>query len=434
MRKTTHVLLATALLATASTASAEVEPLSQDGVLLDRIVAIVNEGIILQSQLDSKVDLIAGQLRDQDTTLPPRQVLEEQVLEQLIIQEVQMQRAKRLGVRVPDEMLNATLSQVAQRNGFSLTELPQIMGQQGIDYTQYREDMRTEMMLDSLRQRDVVARISVSDREIQRFLERQETSAGDQIDYDISHILITVRASDTPEDVAAAAERTEDIYARIGAGEEFEELAVAYSEGQNALNGGRMGWRKGAQLPPAFFDVVRDMQPGEFSAPIRSQSGFHLLKLNDVRGTEKIIVLQTHLRHILLRPNEVLDNTAVRQKLAQLRDRIVEGTDFEDVARLESADPGSAPLGGDLGWNGPGTFSPAFEDQVARLQPGEISEPFQTEYGWHLVQLVDRKERDTTEEVKRDRAIQAIRSSKQEQETDIWLRQLRDEAYVEVRS
>ncbi|MGB5621980.1 MAG: peptidylprolyl isomerase [Gammaproteobacteria bacterium] len=409
------------------------ETLSNTGVLLDRIVAVVNDGVILQSQMDSKVDLVAGQLRDQNTALPPRQVLESQVLEQLITQEVQLQRARRLGVRVPDAMLNSTLQRVAQRNGISLSDLPRAMAAQGIDYRQYREDMRNEMILDSLRQRDVVARISVSEREIARFLGKQESSAGDQIDYELSHLLISVESTATPEQVAEAGERVEQLYQRLVAGEDFAQLAVEYSEGQNALDGGDLGWRKGAQLPPVFFDAIDDLQPGEFTDPIRSPSGFHLLKLNDVRGAEKIIVLQTRVSHILLQPNEVLDETAVEQKLLQLRGRIEDGEEFTDVARIESEDPGSAPLGGDLGWTSPGTFVPVFEDQLARLEPGQMSMPFRTEFGWHLVLLVDRQERDTTEEVKRQRAIQAIRASKQEQETEIWLRELRDEAYVEVR-
>lgn len=417
----------------ASTGVRAQETLSNTGVLLDRIVAVVNDGVILQSQMDSKVDLVAGQLRDQNTALPPREVLEGQVLEQLITQEVQLQRASRLGVRVPDAMLNSTLQRVAQRNGISLSDLPQAMAAQGIDYRQYREDMRNEMILDSLRQRDVVARISVSEREIERFLEKQESSVGDQIDYELSHILIAVDSNATPEQVGEAGERIEELYQRLVAGEDFAELAVEYSQGQNALDGGDLGWRKGAQLPPVFFDAIDDLQPGEFTDPIRSPSGFHLLKLNDVRGAEKIIVLQTRVSHVLLLPNEVLDETAVEQKLLQLRGRIEDGEDFADVARIESEDPGSAPLGGDLGWTSPGTFVPVFEDQLARLEPTQMSMPFRTEFGWHLVLLVDRQERDTTEEVKRQRAIQAIRTSKQEQETEIWLRELRDEAYVEVR-
>jgi peptidyl-prolyl cis-trans isomerase SurA len=217
-------------------------------------------------------------------------------------------------------------------------------------------------------------------------------------------------------------------------GADFAELAVTTSDGQNALNGGNLGWRKGSQLPDVFFDVVRHMEPGEISTPIRSPSGFHILKLNDVRGSERVVELQHHTMHILLRPDEVLDDSAVEAKLSRIRERIIaDGEDFSDIARLESDDPGSAPTGGDLGWNAPGTFVPIFEQEVASLKPGEISEPFRTEFGWHIVLLVDRQERDTTDEVRRMRAIEAIRASKREQETEIWLRQLRDEAYVEVR-
>jgi len=408
--------------------------LSNTGILLDRIVAIVNDGIILQSQRDDRVRIVVSQLRQQDNPIPPQPVVEKQVLDQLIIQEVQVQRAKRLGIRVSDQALNATLQKIAERNGMTLTELPSALAAQGIDYARYREDLRTEMLLDALLQRDVIARISVTEREIERYLARQETSAGNQIDYDISHILVSISPTATPEEIEAAETRVNDLEKRLQDGASFAELAVAYSDGQNALDGGRLGWRKGSQLPSVFFEVVRDMKPGEISPPIRSPSGLHIVRLNDVRGAERVVELQHHTKHILLRPDQILDNAAIRSKLERIRERIVdEGESFSDVARLESEDPGSAALGGDLGWNSPGTFVPAFEEVVATLQPGEVSQPFQTEFGWHIVLLVDRKERDTTEEVKRQRAIEAIRASKREQETEIWLRQLRDEAYVEVR-
>jgi peptidyl-prolyl cis-trans isomerase SurA len=280
----------------------------------------------------------------------------------------------------------------------------------------------------------VIARISVSEREIERFLQRQESSAGDQIDYDLSHILVSISASASPDEIAAAEQEIGSVHDRLMAGDDFTEVAITSSDGQNALDGGRLGWRKGAQLPDVFFEVVRDMNPGDISPPVRSPSGVHVLKLNDVRGAERVIELQHHTFHILLRPDQVLDDRAIKSKLDRIRKRVVENDeDFSDVARLESDDPGSAPLGGDLGWNAPGTFVPAFEDVVANLQPGEVSEPFRTQFGWHIVLLVDRLERDTTEEVKRSRAIDAIRASKREQETEIWLRQLRDEAYVEIR-
>jgi peptidyl-prolyl cis-trans isomerase SurA len=413
---------------------ARADQLSSSGQLLDRIVAVVNEGILLQSELDTQTGLIVRQLRDQNTQLPAPEVIKGQVLEQLILKELQLQRARRLGIQVPDAMLNATLSQVASRNGLTLTQLPQAMAADGIDYASFREDMRSDMVIEALHQRAVVARIQVSEREIERYLERQESSANEQVDYDLSHILIAIPASSRPEEVADAERRVGEVHNRLVQGEDFAELAITYSDGQNALDGGQLGWRKGGQLPGNFEQIVSELSPGQFSAPVRSQSGYHILKVNDVRGTEKFIVLQTHTRHVLVQPDEILDDNAIRAKMQRIRQRIVEdGEDFGDVARLESADPGSAPKGGDLGWTSPGSFIPAYEAEVAKLSPGEISQPFRTDYGWHIVQLLDRKERDTTDEVKRDRAIQAIRSGKQEQETDIWLRQLRDEAYVEIR-
>jgi peptidyl-prolyl cis-trans isomerase SurA len=429
------ILIAIIAFGAVHTAAAQSPPaLSNTGALLDRIVAVVNEGIILKSQMDDKVRVITSQLREQGNPLPPPEAIEQQVLEQLIVQEVQLQRARRLGIRISDQMLNGTLQRIAERNGLTLTELPAALQAQGIDYARYREDVRNDMILDGLLQRDVIARISVSEREIERFLERQESSAGDQIDYDLSHILVAINPSAPAEEVATAELRIKDIERQLQDGADFAELAVTLSDGQNALQGGKLGWRKGAQLPAVFFDVVRDMKPGEISPPIRSPSGFHILRLDDVRGTERVVQLQHHTQHILLRPDEILDDSAVKSKLSRIRDRIVKnGEDFSDVARLESDDPGSAPTGGDLDWNAPGTFVPEFEEVVASLQPGEISEPFRTEFGWHIVLLVDRQERDTTDEVRRMRAIDAIRASKREQETEIWLRQLRDEAYVEVR-
>jgi peptidyl-prolyl cis-trans isomerase SurA len=425
------------LLAAAATLAlpvARADQLSTSGQLLDRIVAVVNEGILLQSELDTQTGMIVRQLREQNTQLPPPEVIKGQVLEQLILKELQLQRARRLGIQVPDAMLNATLSQVASRNGLTLSQLPQAMAADGIDYGTFREDMRADMMIEALHQRDVVGRIQVSEREIERYLERQESSANEQVDYDLSHILIAIPSSARPEEVANAEQRVGEVHNRLVQGEDFAELAITYSDGQNALDGGRLGWRKGGQLPGNFEEIVSELSPGQFSAPVRSPSGYHILMVNDVRGTEKFIVLQTHTRHILVQPDEILDDNAIRAKMQRIRQRIVEdGEDFADVARLESADPGSAPKGGDLGWTSPGSFIPAYEAEVAKLSPGEISQPFRTDYGWHLVQLLDRKERDTTDEVKRDRAIQAIRSGKQEQETDIWLRQLRDEAYVEIR-
>ena len=407
---------------------------SSNGVLLNRIAAVVNEGVVLQSELDSQVLMIARQLREQGTSLPPRQVLEEQVMETLIVQQIQLQRAAQRGISISDERLNAALRQVAQRNGLTLTQLPAAMASEGIDYGRYREEMRKEMIIDSLRQVEVFSGIAVSEREIARYLDRESATASDQVDYEISHILVAV-AQDAQGDALEAAEaRTNEIHDRLLNGENFAETAVAYSDGQQALEGGRLGWRKGTQLPPFLADTVVNLEPGEISYPIRSPSGFHIIKVNDVRGSEKSLELQTRARHILIRPNEVKDDESVREKLLQFRERIEAGDSFADIARVESEDPVSAAEGGDLGWSSAGTFHPVFEDQLARLSEGEISQPFRTPFGWHLVELIERTERDTTEEKRRQRAVQAIRTGKVEQETEIWLRRLRDEAYVEIRS
>lgn len=405
-----------------------------DGVLLNRIVALVEGGVVLQSELDAQVELVTNQLRAQGTRPPPAAALRQQVLETLIVQELQMQRAQRIGIRVSDEELNTALQRVAERNGISLTELPAALTSQGIDYARYRQQMRREMIIDRLRQRDVVARIAVSEREIERWLREQDADKHDRTEYDISQILVALPADASPNAVEAAEARINEIHTRLLNGEDFAEIAVANSEGQQALAGGRLGWRRGNQLPRRFFETIRELETGAISDPVKSSSGYHIFRLNDTRGTEaKVVRLQTHCRHILLQPNEVMDDAAVRDRLDQLRERILAGESFEDIARLESEDPGSAPTGGDLGWTGRGDFVPEFEEQLARLEAGEISEPFRTPFGWHLVQVVARERRDTTEELRRRKAVDAIRASKQEQETELWLRRMRDEAWVEIR-
>jgi peptidyl-prolyl cis-trans isomerase SurA len=405
-----------------------------EGQLLDRIVALVNDGVVLKSELDAQLELITGQLRAQGTRMPPADVLRGQVLESLVLQQIQLQRAQRLGIRVGDEQLNGALQRIAERNGITLTALPAALAGEGIDYGAYREQMRKEMTVDLLRQRDVVAKIAVSEREIQRWLEQQDAGRESRLEYDISQILVALPPDPGAGEVEAAEARAAELHTRLLNGEDFTELAVAHSDGQQALSGGHLGWRRGDQLPPRFFEVVRQLDPGGVSDPVRSSSGYHLFRLNDTRGSEeKVVQLQSHARHILLQPDEVMDDEAVRARMEQIRERIVAGESFADVARLESDDPASAAMGGDLGWNPPGTFVPEFEAQLATLEPGDLSQPFRSPFGWHIIELLDRKQRDTTEELRRSRAIQAIRTSKQEQETELWLRRLRDEAWVEIR-
>jgi len=408
--------------------------LSDSGVLLDRIVAVVDDGVVLQSELEDRVARVTEQLRAQGTRMPPAALLRDQILESLVVQQVQMQRAERLGIRISDEQLNLALERVAARNEIPFANLPATLASEGIDYTAFREQLRREMTIEALRQRDVTARIQVSESEIERWLEQNEANLGNQLDYDVSQILIALPANPNQEQLSSARARADEVYARLQAGDDFAELAVAESAGQQALSGGRLGWRRGSRLPQQFATAIQSLAAGEVSAPIQSSSGFHIFRVNEIRGgDERVVQMQTRARHILLTTNEVVDDETVRSRLEEFRTRIEAGESFADIAKLESEDPGSAVRGGDLGWNPPGTFVPQFDEALAQLEPGEISEPFRSPFGWHIILLEDRQERDTTDEVKRRQAIEAIRASKQEQETELWLRGMRDEAWVEIR-
>jgi len=420
-------------LASAGGAVGQTRDLGAGGELLDGVAAIVDEGVVLKSELQRQVSVIVERLRAQETQLPPLSVLESQILDQLILRRIQLQRADRFGIQVGDDFLNQTLSRVAAENGIALEQMPEALAAEGIDYAAYRQDMREQMILQQLQQRDVVSRINVSPKEMDACLYRRENTATENVDYNISHILISLPSAATRQQLDQARARVDEITARLNAGESFDQLAVAYSDGQTALEGGSLGWRKGAQLPTLFADVVVDMAPGEISAPIQSGSGFHLVSLNDVRGAEKIVVDQRRVRHILLRPNEILDSDAIRQKLIGIREQLVAGEAFSDIARAVSEDPVSAAEGGDLGWAGPDSFAPEFEQVLNNLEINEISEPFRTRFGWHIAQVTDTRVYDTTEEVKNQQCFEEIRASKLEEETELWLRRIRDEAYVESR-
>ncbi len=432
-RRVTLRAIALATLASAGPAMAQNLELSNTGVFLDGIAAVVNDGAVLKSELESQTALITDRLLAQDTELPPAGVLRQQVLERLIVTRIQLQRAEELGIRVADVQLNQALAGVAERNGIPFEELPQTLAAQGIDYARYREEMRREMTIEQLRRRDVVSRINVSPREIDRFLVKQEENKLEDAEFNLSHILLSLPAAASPEEIDEVRERIEKIREQALAGEEFSRLAVTYSSGQDALEGGQLGWRKGVELPTIVAGHVEGLEPGEITEPIRSASGFHLFRLNDVRGIGPVMVDQTHTRHILITPNELLDDPAARQKLDDIRARIVAGEDFGELAQLYSEDPASKAQGGDLGWQSPGTFVPEFEEVADRLEPGEISEPFQSPFGWHVVQVIDRRVHDNTDEVRKNQAYLAIRDNKLEEETQLWLRQLRDEAYVDIR-
>ncbi|MEA3196761.1 MAG: peptidyl-prolyl cis-trans isomerase SurA [Gammaproteobacteria bacterium] len=412
---------------------AQTRDIGVHGEMLDRIAAIVNDGLVLKSELDSQMDSVTKRLQEQKVELPSQSVLKQQVLDRLILQEIQAQHAKRVGLTVSDEQLNGALQEIATRNKIPFDQLPTALGAQGVDYKQYREGMRRELTLNTLRQRDVIAHINVSPRELEQFLARQQSAASND-EFNVSHILLSLPEAATPQQLDDITHKAQDLAARASKGEDFGQLAIANSNSQTALDGGQLGWRKGTQLPQFILDLVTKMKTGEVSAPVRTPSGFHIVKLNERRsGEAPVIINQIHVRHVLMKTNELDDDETVRQKLSKLRDRILKGEDFAGLASTNSADPGSAPDGGDLGWSGPGTFVPEFDKAIADLKVNEISEPFKSRYGWHIAQMLGTRTYDSTDDVRRQRAFAAIRESKADEETELWLRRLRDEAFVEVK-
>jgi peptidyl-prolyl cis-trans isomerase SurA len=430
-----RICLVLALGLASAAAISQTRETSSSGVLLDRVAATVNEGVVLQSELEEQMLIIAGRMRQQNVEMPPQNVMRKQVLDRLVLQELQVQRANRAGIKVSDETLNNALADVAKQNNIPLADLPDALAQQGIEYAGYREQLRKELSMQILRQRDVIARINVSPREIDQFIERQKKMPSAASEYDVSHILIAVPQAATPEELDEATRKADEVYQKATSGEDFSRLAVQYSNSQTALEGGHLGKRKGSELPTFLGEMIAGMKAGDVTRPLRTPSGFHIVKLNEVTGgTSQRIVNQVHARHILVKTNELQDDATVQQKLASIRDRILnKGENFSAVASVVSEDPGSAAEGGDLGWSNPGTFVPEFEKVLAQLQPDEISEPFRTQYGWHIIQLLGRRQYDTTAEDERQQAFMALREAKVDEETELWLRRLRDEAYVEYK-
>jgi len=418
-------------LLTPELASAQTDEVPNNYVALDAVAAVVNDGIVLQSELAEEIVNVTVQLQRSGTQLPPQEVLQQQVLERLVIQQIQLQRAERTGIVISDEELNETIAGLAARNGLSLSQLPESLAAEGVDYGLFRESIRKQLTVERLRQRDVLARIAVSPRELDSYVERLKSS--DNTEYNISHILISIPSGAGTDEIQAAEAQVQEVLNRARAGEEFGELAVAFSDSQQALEGGLIGWRRGADLPTIFADYVPAMQIGDISEPISAGSGLHLIRLNDKRGREQILEDQMHLRHILIKTTEIKDDDTARQQLLKLRQQILDGEDFATVATAVSEDPGSAAKGGDLGWTGPGVFVPEFEMMANTLEVDEISQPFSSPFGWHIMQLLGRRTYDTTDEMQRREAIMAIRSAKFEEETELWIRRIRDEAFVEYR-
>ena len=407
--------------------------LGRTGEFLDGIAAVVNDGVVLNSELDRELAGVRANIRAQGLRSPPAAVLRSQVLERLVLREIQSQRARRMGIEISDEQVNRALGFVARQNEVELSELPAALAEQGLDYAQYREELRGQIVLDTLRQRDVVTRVFLNPREVDDFLRGAEGDEDANREYSVSHILIGVPLNATAGQREAARDRAAKLRQRVLDGENFAELAIAYSEAQNALQGGSLGWRKRSALPTAFVAHVAQLESGELAELITTGSGVHVVRLDEVRGGEPIIQEQWELRHILLQPNEIRDSDATRRELAEIRDRIVDGESFAAMARGYSADPGSASEGGLLGWVSPQDLDPAFAAGVAGLEGEEISQPIRSSFGWHVAQRSGVRMQDVSDEVRRQRAILALRERKVQEETQLWLQRLRAEAYVEYK-
>ena len=401
------------------------------GDFVDGIAAIVNDGVVLRSEVEDQVTLLLRNFERQGAQLPPIGQLREDVLERLILQRIQLQRAERYGISISDEGLNAAINNVALNNNVTFEEFPEILAAEGIDYFKYRNELKQQITLDELRQREVSSRISVSQSELDSYLILQKEEDQKAYDYDLSHILLPITSRSGEGEINRKQEMIIDLRLRIQEGENFESIARSFSEGQQSTNGGRLGWMKGSELPEIFVSAIRNTKIGELSQPFQSASGFHLLKVNGIKGNDPVIEDQINVRHILIKTNEILDDAAAEEKLKTIRTQIIDEGDFGAVASAVSEDPGSAQDGGDMGWAPKGFFVPEFEEIAYSLEMNQISAPFRSRYGWHIIQYMGQRSHDITEEVQRRKAVSAIRNLKLSDETEIWARELRDEAYVE---
>ena len=409
---------------------------AQRPVPVDRIVAVVNKEVITSSELADQVATAERQLRRQGTPLPDQATLERQVLERLILLKAQLQRARDTGIRVDDAQLDRAIERIAQGNNMSVDDFRRTLERDGVQFDKFRGEVRDQILVSRLREREVDDKIQVSDSEIDLFLEQNKEGAlNSKVEYNLAHILVRLPDQASPEQIEAARARAEKARAEALASGDFAKLAASYSDGPDALKGGALGWRSADRLPELFSEALKTMKPGDVSELLRSPAGFHLLKLVDRResgGADGPPVKQTHVRHILIRTNEAVSEADARRRLEDLRERIVRGgADFAELARLHSED-GTAARGGDLGWVYPGDTVPDFERAMDALKPGEISEPVKTPFGWHLIQVLERRTAGVSAERRRLVARQALRERKADEAYQEWLRQLRDQTYVEL--
>lgn len=413
-------------------ATAQPRPARQPAAI-DRIVAVVNDEVITQHELRARLDSALGQLQRQGMSSPPRNVLEKQVLERLVMDKVQLQQARDMGLRIDDAQLEQALQRIAAGNNLSLAQFRAVLEKDGIAFASFREEIRAEITIARLREREVESKIFISDGEVDNYLASASVQGGTEEEYQLAHILLRAPESASPEQIQKLRAKAEQMLERSSKGEDFAQLAAAYSDAPDGMKGGNLGWRSLDRLPTMFAEAILKLKVGEVSPVLRSSNGFHLIKLLAKRGgIAAQAVEQTHARHILIKVNEVVSESEARHKLESLHARIRHGASFAELARLFSQD-GSASKGGDLGWIYPGDTVPEFERAMNLLAPGELSQPVQSPFGFHLIEVLDRRIQDVSSERRRAAARQTLRERKLDEAYQDWLRQARDRAYVEIR-
>lgn len=428
VRSLWSLMFGSALLCGTALVNAEVK-----SVDLDRVVAIVDEDVVLESEFIDRKASIMERLRGQYQQLPPEDVLNKQILEQLILERIEIGLAKRYEINVDEAEIDQALARVLQKNKMTQEELEADLLRQGLNINGLRNQLRNQLTINHLQQGVVNSRIKISEQDIDNFLASSDGKYATSPDYHIGHILIAVSSSADAATIKAAEDQANEIYKKLKAGADFAQMAISYSKDQAALQGGDIGWRKLAQLPELFGNEMASLKPGQVSKPFRSGAGFHLLKNIEQRGGGAQMIEQTHARHILVKTSEIMDDRQAREKLLSLRDRILKGEDFAKLAREHSEDTGSMLSGGDLGWSTPGMFVPEFEEAMADTSIGNISRPFKSQFGWHILQVMERRETDMSDKMKRNQAANVLRSRRFDEELQLWMTQIRDEAYVEIK-
>lgn len=397
---------------------------------IDRVAAIVDDSIIMHSELEARMDSVKRQMGGQ---IPPDSMLRPQVLERLILENIQLQMAERGGVQISDQQLTDTIKRIAKQNGMSIEQFSKALEKDGLSYREAVEQIRTEMIISRVQKFQVNNRVQISQQDIDYFLASKAGQMAAETEYRLSHILVSIPSQASAGEIQTARDKANDIIAEINSGKEFKQVAIAKSNGRNALKGGDLGWRKQAQLPSLFADAVNELKLGEVSQAIKSASGFHIIQISDKRGGSTMMVLQNKVRHILVMPNEIRSDADSEARIKQVYKKLDNGGNFAELAKEYSDDPGSASSGGDLGWVNPGDMVPAFDRIMSEIEPGVISQPFKSKFGWHILQVENRKETDLGEQVQRNQIHQMLQSRQFEEELPIWLRKIRSEAYVDIK-